>query len=539
MDLSDVKPDEKETILLTRGLAAWTLMHRCGLDAETAAGCVTDGFGDNGIDAAWVDTAAKVAYVVQSKWDKKGKSSISLGDTEKFLRGVRDFVNAEFGAFNEKFNRRKAVFSEALEQPELQFRLVIAHTGTQPLSKHSEHAIDSLLADMNDPIETATFEPFSQKELHDFLKEAAKGQKPDISANLRNWGYTDQPYMAYYGLVAADQIAEWYDQGGSGLLAENIRQFLGNSDVNTSMRQTLADDPELFWYLNNGITVLCDKITRAPSNATAKTLGRFQFSGATIVNGAQTAGCIASANRENPEETADAWVTVRFISLEGCPPEFAQEVTRGTNTQNRVERRDFVSLDPLQDDLKLDLGMLGLRYAIKSGAEVPETDKGTTVTEATVALACAHDDVDLSTQAKREVGRLWVGAEDAEASSQYRRLFNDRVTALQLWNAVRLLRAIEDQISVVRARKSGRSNQLGVHGNRLIAHTVFGSLDPEWKSATETEFGVVVDEAKALVPGVYEDLEDLVESEYEGSYLASLFKNASKCRTLSLLLGAG
>ena len=230
---------------------------------------------------------------------------------------------------------------------------------------------------------------------------------------------------------------------------------------------------------------------------------------------------------------------MRFISLEGCPPEFAQEVTRGTNTQNRVERRDFVSLDPLQDDLKLDLGMLGLRYAIKSGAEVPETDKGTTVTEATVALACAHDDVDLSTQAKREVGRLWVGAEDAEASSQYRRLFNDRVTALQLWNAVRLLRAIEDQISVVRARKSGRSNQLGVHGNRLIAHTVFGSLDPEWKSATETEFGVVVDEAKALVPGVYEDLEDLVESEYEGSYLASLFKNASKCRTLSLLLGAG
>ena len=36
-----------------------------------------------------------------------------------------------------------------------------------------------------------------------------------------------------------------------------------------------------------------------------------------------------------------------------------------TNTQNRIEKRDFVSLDPLQDKLKTELAILGVDYHIK------------------------------------------------------------------------------------------------------------------------------------------------------------------------------
>jgi hypothetical protein len=116
-----------------------------------------------------------------------------------------------------------------------------------------------------------------------------------------------------------------------------------------------------------------------------------------------------------PNAVADARVTIRFISLEDCPPEFAGEVTRGANTQNRVERPDFVALDPQQDRLATELAIDGLRHAIKSGEPTPETETGCAVIDATVALSCAKRTPDLAVQAKRQIGSLWLGAEKRTA----------------------------------------------------------------------------------------------------------------------------
>jgi hypothetical protein len=59
--------------------------------------------------------------------------------------------------------------------------------------------------------------------------------------------------------------------------------------------------------------------------------------------------------------------------------------------------------------------------------------------EATVALACAADDVSLAVQAKREIGKLW---EDI-TKAPYRALFNPSVTGPEVWRLVRILRTAE------------------------------------------------------------------------------------------------
>ncbi|MFE3159893.1 AIPR family protein [Streptomyces sp. NPDC059221] len=56
---------------------------------------------------------------------------------------------------------------------------------------------------------------------------------------------------------------------------------------------------------------------------------------------------------EKSLEEARVWV--RFISLGGCPPDFATDVTRATNTQNSVESRDFVALDQQQERIRRDM----------------------------------------------------------------------------------------------------------------------------------------------------------------------------------------
>lgn len=84
-----------------------------------------------------------------------------------------------------------------------------------------------------------------------------------------------------------------------------------------------------------------------------------------IVNGAQTVGVVWELNRKDPPHLAslDGRVHIRIISLENCPEGFGTDLTRATNTQNRILNRDFAALDPNQQRLAVEMSMDGRRYA--------------------------------------------------------------------------------------------------------------------------------------------------------------------------------
>ncbi|XPP25967.1 MAG: AIPR family protein [Leucobacter sp.] len=152
-----------------------------------------------------------------------------------------------------------------------------------------------------------------------------------------------EPYTAYYGQVEATELAEWWKSHRSNLFDRNIRKFIVDSEVNVALATTLESEPEHFWYFNNGITVLCDQVVRAPVGGASRRTGKFELRGATVVNGAQTVGTIGRFAERDPAAVSNARVQVRFISLEASSNRFDALVTRATNTQNRVERRDFVA----------------------------------------------------------------------------------------------------------------------------------------------------------------------------------------------------
>ena len=78
------------------------------------------------------------------------------------------------------------------------------------------------------------------------------------------------------------------------------------------------------------------------------------------------------------------------------------------NAQNKVEKKDFVSLCPIQLKLKEELRLDGITYHLKRGIDVPLLDEfNYTFDEAATALAASQEEVTLSVQAKREVGKLW------------------------------------------------------------------------------------------------------------------------------------
>src|SRR5260370_8985188 len=106
IDMSDVTtqvPSQRESVFLTRSLAAFCLAQVVDLDYKAAAHSVVDGFDDNGIDAIHYHQADRVLYVVQSKWIAKGTGSPPRGDIQKFIQGFLDLLDFRLDRFNSKF----------------------------------------------------------------------------------------------------------------------------------------------------------------------------------------------------------------------------------------------------------------------------------------------------------------------------------------------------------------------------------------------------------------------------------------------------
>jgi hypothetical protein len=144
------------------------------------------------------------------------------------------------------------------------------------------------------------------------------------------------------------------------LVARNIRYNLGGR-VGRGIRETYEKKPKDFWYLHNGLTIVCDEYLEKNQIATLK--------GPSVVNGAQTLYSIASS----PLKESPAFVTVRVI-VRGDDndqhlddDQWVQRVIRGVNTQNRVKNYDFRSNDPEQVELQRKFKEQRVFYERKRG----------------------------------------------------------------------------------------------------------------------------------------------------------------------------
>jgi AIPR protein len=281
------------------------------------------------------------------------------------------------------------------------------------------------------------------------------------------------------------------------------------------------------------LTALCAKITKKIVGGTGREYGVFDCKGVSVVNGAQTVGSVAAAFLKHPNKAKDAKILLKLLSLEKRPEGFGKKVTIATNTQNRVDRVDFVALDPEQHRLSQELYFEGREYVYKTGDAPPKPEKGCTVTEATVALACAHHDITLAVQAKREVGKLWENIEKAP----YKLIFNSSVTGTKLWRAVEVMRAVDVCLAGDQPRLSGKARLVAVHGNRFILHKVFRSVKENQLTDPDFDFtGRVVLSLWPIAREVLKRLVQEVNAKYASSYPASLFKNQTKCKELNAVV---
>lgn len=149
------------------------------------------------------------------------------------------------------------------------------------------------------------------------------------------------------------------------LYAENIRLYLGDKgNVNKDIIRTITGFESLWFpYMNNGISIICDKLTIGNENE-KKHIQNFTIDNMQIINGCQTVNALYSA--KYGESTKDnfhpANVMVRIYEIDPKFIEFKTNIIKATNNQNSVKSYSLVANDPIQINIAEELKKFDILY---------------------------------------------------------------------------------------------------------------------------------------------------------------------------------
>ena len=462
-DVQNHPPSEKKNVLLSRCVAASALCALVDLEYSTAGEAIVDGPKDNGLDFIYYDSSTRTLYLGQSKWSHAHASSIESGDILKFLAGVQDLCSLKKSKFNKKVVSKWAEISDALGKLS-NICLVIAYVGSGKIDDASLERINDFISAQNDTSDLFYFRAIAQKELFEhFVREAAPA-RINLTITLTHYGSIDQPLRAIYGQLLAMDVAKWYKNYGNHLFSRNIRHFLGEkSDVNSAIANTLMESPEYFWYYNNGVTIIVDELRKQAIGGSEKSVGLFDCKNVTIVNGAQTVGTIG---RSLGDKQSIASIPARIIVVQDSEKSIGNIITRASNTQNKIDARNFVALDPEQDRIRTELLIQRIHYEFREGELLENPQDGFEFIEAIISLACNHDDISFSTLSKRYIGGLY----DDITTTPYKALFNPGTSSNDLWCLVRLSRRFDKFIKAHLSDEKPEHKGISVHGNRFLLH---------------------------------------------------------------------
>jgi len=461
---SGANPGQKEINRLSRSLAAFAIQKLANCHEVDAANAVVDCGDDNGIDAIYYDRRQNTLWLVQSKYgDAPGRA-----ENSSFCIGINDLLTENYDRFhlsshNSEFERVQADVEAALEATTTRVMACVVYMGN-PLGQHAIADLNKLQGEQNQSKTWFKWQDIGLSSVYGWLTREQAVVSLNVELILEQWTIPGTFRRAVYGLVKASELATLYVTHGNALFEKNIRYYLGNQVVNIAITQTVQEQPEELFFLNNGVTIICSKFEHAGNN---KDRAKFALNDFSIVNGAQTVGSIAMANQSGTiPDDAKLLVTVIEIGQGSTAIDLGERITNTRNTQNTVHRDNFAALDPNQERLRQELAISGIIYHYRTSDYTTTTDNSQFALEdATLALACFSGDTQMIVAAKKEISQV----KDRNGSF-YPKLFRDALSGAQLYRQIQIFRYLNTLLSNAEATEQGRRAMFFRHGCYFILH---------------------------------------------------------------------
>jgi hypothetical protein len=273
--------------------------------------------------------------------------------------------------FRDKILEVRSVLS-GIGPSNVRVRCYFATNGlTSTLSAEYQQEVRGIVSEYdNETFAEFTFETLGADELVDLINRIERRNR-SIDADVPIRYDANTPSLIRYqtqglkGIICtatARDIASLVLSDPSGALFDsNIRRFLGKGRlVNADILKTASEAASsyLFWFLNNGITIVCDTCDPVtdPDNPMVK------ITNLQIVNGCQTATALAHAARDG---TLRPDTRVLLKIFETTDPTLASRIVLTTNNQNRISTRDLKANDAVQQDMQRRFERYNLLYEHK------------------------------------------------------------------------------------------------------------------------------------------------------------------------------
>lgn len=332
---------------------------------EVEDALVDDGM-DGGIDAIWMtdDGVHVLTFTYASTFDNAKKNF------------PQDKLDALALTMQKVFNR---TLTEADVNPAVWEKIIEIWNlfGEGPVTFHyhvcsnKEQPTDAAKERFEDALKPIRFMIFNYWDLEGLVANILEEAHVPVNGTLdfikkSYFTKSDGPLKATVAAVAVSELLNLVKDPddetkiNEHVLNENIRVDLGlNNSINRGIFESaLSETNYEFWYLNNGVTLVCDEcdfsLVRAPT-ATLKNVR--------IVNGGQTTRTLFQASLKDKDSVAKVDVMVRII--ETRDPTISEKIGEAANKQTPVRSRDLHANDYIQRKLEDQFKTLGYYYERK------------------------------------------------------------------------------------------------------------------------------------------------------------------------------
>lgn len=332
---------------------------------------IVDGPKDGGVDALLTDPNSDESnlVIVQSKYYQYIYFEDISNAIAKMVRFYNDMISGNYDSIQPGIIKRFLnLNAEVGEESKIIFVFYTSANKGGIRKDRIDRAFNALIQNNN----KFELRVLYADDVCDEIKEA-ESRRPTVESGkllidkANNYlSYGDEAIIVN---VSAFCIKELYGTHGLNLLARNLRYHVAGNNIDRAIKDSIKNSPDMFWFKNNGITIICDEF-----EVSGKQVNLKNFS---IVNGGQTTYNMYKSKELNKDN--DFYLQCKIITVHGNSEDeknlFALEIAKATNSQKPIKPVDLKANSPEQVRFANTMRSNGIFYQTKRGEVVPREFK--------------------------------------------------------------------------------------------------------------------------------------------------------------------
>ena len=363
--------DRYPRLTLDNSFVAWFLRAFVTENEDDAVASIKGGAMDKSTDGVYIDNTARQVFVIQGKYHQNSEPVANRSDVLALAHLGRAIMLENKTTFELLIKKANSTVNNALTEGRKAihkkgYGLTMLFVTTGKISKtHLEEAEDLL-----DDWDNCRYDAYTKTDLLKLMQDYLEGAAPPTptislpiaGSEVFNRFDKQTGISSWIFSASGKAIGNIFSDIGIRLFARNIRGYLGNTEINKVMKKTIEEEPDFFWYYNNGITITCDRVKQI-TKGNSKIV---QITNAQIINGQQTTRTLAQV-RNNAAEVLIKLIEVPRQS-ENDQKKFGHiisSIVSATNWQNAISQSDLKSNDAEQVRIEKEMKKLNYFYIRK------------------------------------------------------------------------------------------------------------------------------------------------------------------------------